>query len=69
MDDVVAITSNCRLGERLKGDQITRTQEDLEEDVRRGVSRSEVTLNILRDVADSVTPYLKFTGECFIDNS
>ena len=64
VDDVVAITSNFKLGERLKNGQITRTKEDLEEDIRNKVTRSEVTLGILKEVADSITPYLKFTGEC-----
>ena len=63
VDDVLIITTNCQLGERYVEGIIKKTEMSMEEDLKDGKTRSEVTMNLLLQVANGLTPYLKFTGE------
>ena len=69
VDDVVAITSNCQLGTRFKDGKLVQSEEDCLMDLEQGRTRSQVTLDILREAANSITRYLKFTGEASVRGS
>ena len=65
VDDVLCITRTLEYGARWnKGtEQITYHLKDILEDLESGLSRKDVTLKLLQCVANSLTPYLRFTGE------
>ena len=54
---------NCKLGERFRNGRVEWSQEDEDLDISEGRERSEVTLELLTQVANTIMPYLKFTGE------
>ena len=63
VDDVLGITSTVRLGTRWSREGLTCTEADLEEDIKQQRTRQEVTLEVVKDMANTLTPYLRFTGE------
>ena len=50
-------------------DKLIQTEEDCLQDLEAGKTRSENTLEILIGVANSLTKYLKFTGETSVNGS
>merc|ERR1711954_161993 len=56
VDDVVVIAQNAKLGVRYANCQLVWSQESEDEDLERGRTRPEVTLDVLKLVADEITP-------------
>ena len=69
VEDVLPITITLEPGARWKEDKITYHLKDILEDLETGISRQEVTFNVLKAVANSITPYLKFTGEVSLETN
>ena len=69
VDDVLGIVNCVERGTRWKGGSLTHTEEDEAEDLRQGRSRQEVTLEVLKGMANTLTPFLKFTGEVAMPGS
>ena len=63
VDDILIATGCLPLGSRLTGSAITAKEEDMMEDEEGGVSKEQVTMNCLREMANSVIPWLEFTSE------
>ena len=63
VDDVLMILGSLRKGTRWEGGAIRHSLEMKKQDEDQGRSRSEVTFKVLKDAANSIMPFLKFTGE------
>ena len=63
VDDILGIISCFKRGTRWVDGSLRHTAEAEEEDTRNQKSKQEVTLEALRQMANSLTPYLSFTGE------
>ena len=63
MDDLLTVAHNLSLGSRLKDGQLQVTQETHDLDKEANMSCEEVTIDILREVANDIIPFLKFTSE------
>ena len=69
VDDVLPITNTLEFGARWEDDKITYHLKDILEDLEKGISKQEVTFNLLKAVANTITPYLKFTGEVSLEGN
>ena len=63
VDDVTVVVNDCQFWERYTKGKIQETGMSEKEDIERDRSRSEVTLDVLLQVANKLMPYLKFIGE------
>ena len=63
MDDILGIVTCFRGGTRWINGRLQHSEEEEEKDAREGKSKQEVTLEALKEMANSLTPYLRFTGE------
>ena len=63
MDDVLVVTTNLALGSRYRNGRIERTERDTQEDRTNNRTKEEVTMEVLRNVANTVLPFLEFTSE------
>ena len=63
VEDVLIITNNLPLGSRWKGGRITCEDDDIMMDEEAGRSKQEVTMEVLRQMADTVFKCLRFTAE------
>ena len=61
VDDVLIILGGLAKGSRWSQGKVIQTEETTNEDAEKDIQ--EVTLQVLKTAANSVTPYLKFTGE------
>ena len=61
VDNVLPITNALEPGVKWKEDEIIYHLKDILEDLETGVTRQEVTFNVLKAVAYTITPYLKLT--------
>ena len=63
VDDILSVTNKLELGSRWRATGIIRNPEDIEEDIEQGISKEDVTMEVLRAMADTVVPWLEFTSE------
>ena len=63
VDDVLVVCSKTRRGHRLVDGRLERSCESFGHDVREKLCEDQKTLEILIKLANSVMPFLKFTGE------
>ena len=63
VDDVLVITTNLEVGTRYKDGQLTRHETDIQDDLKANRTKEEITMEVLRTVANTVLPYLEFTSE------
>ena len=68
VDDVLIICDNLHLGQYWEEGRIKYCQIKDQEDEKSGKSRSEITYGILKEIANSVMGFLKFTGEVALDS-
>ena len=61
VDDVNVVMSMLGLGSRWDGSEVVWSQEQEETDRTQSRTREEVTMEVTRDIADSIIPWLKFT--------
>ena len=66
MDDVLVIAKNVHLGCYWNGSKITWDEQIMERHIRDEMNRSKLTLDILKQIANSVCDFLEFTGEASI---
>ena len=62
-DDVLPISKTSEPATRWRERQITYHLKDILDDFHSGKSKQEITFCVLRDAANSSTPYLGFMGE------
>ena len=60
MDDVLIVANNHPLGTRLAGEVLTCLPEHVEEDRRNNITREELPMEILNQVANGVLPFMDF---------
>ena len=63
VDDVDTVVHNLPSGTRYNGTHLTRNSEDVTADEEAEVSNEVTTMNVLKEVANSIHPFLKFTSE------
>merc|ERR1711954_110499 len=63
MDDVLLVCSMAERGDRIVKGKLERSCETYSTDQKKKISREDLTLSLLQEVADSYIPFLKFTGE------
>ena len=63
VDDVLLICENLPLGSRWMEGKITHSAEAEQEDLGQNRTVEQVTMTVMKDVADSQIAFLKFTGE------
>ena len=66
VDDVLIVVDTMDLGSRWTSEGICSTEETVQEDTSNCRSRQEVTFEVLKQAANEITPYLKFTGEASV---
>ena len=66
VDDVLVCCRNVPLGSYWSGNEIRRTKSVYRKHVDSGMDRSTLTMDILRQIANTITPCLKFTGEASV---
>ena len=59
VDDVLGILGTVQLGTRWEAGGMTHSEAYLEEDIKEGRSRQEVTLEVVREMANTLTLYLR----------
>ena len=63
VDDVLVVAKNVHLGCYFNGTHITWDQGIMDRHLKDKMDRSKLTLDIMRQVANSICGFLKFTGE------
>ena len=63
VDNVLIVCNNLRLGEYWEDEQIKFSKELEERHIRDQTSRSEVTYEALKAIANSILDFVQFTGE------
>ena len=67
VDDVLVVVTNLPLGSRYRDGKILQSKESEKEDIQRDRSKSDVTMSVLKEVANEILPFLKYTGEVSVD--
>ena len=67
VDDVLVVARNVPLGSYWNGDHLDYSKEVEDKHLHSKMDRSVLTLDILRQLANSVSSFLKFTGEASIN--
>ena len=63
VDDILVITTNLKIGTRYTDGKFVHNTENEEEDLREGRTASDVTMNVLKEIANGIIPFLEFTAE------
>ena len=69
VDDILLVTQNFKLGSYWNGSKVVHSKSIGARHRKSGISRSKLTLDIFKQIADSIFQFLRFTGEVSEDGN
>ena len=63
VDNLLTTVRNLPVGSRYNGNKITASSESIKEDMEAGLTQEEITMIVLKEIANIVTPFSEFTAE------